>query len=407
MDRATPLFALAAVLVGFETEAEGQSALELRYAKLRSRMVAEYIEAEGIENDRVLQSMRTVPRHEFVLPKDRPRAYFDAAIPIGFKQTISPPFVVAYMTQAIDPRPGERVLEIGTGSGYQAAVLSGLCKDVYTIEIVEQLGRSARRKLERLGYENVHCRIGDGYKGWVEHAPFDKIIVTCSPEKVPQPLVDQLAEGGRLIVPLGRRYQQVFHLFQKEDGKLVGEKLISTLFVPMTGEAEDQRRVKPDPANPRLVNGGFEIDENEDGRADGWHYQRRTTHVTEGAPAGKAYVAFENDDPGDSCQMLQGLALDGRRVPAVRLSGLVKYTNIGRGLQKHEQPALVVHFYDSIRRPIGEGVVGPFVGGTEWTRMGRTIRVPAAAREAVVRIGLNGATGELAVDDVQLEVVAP
>ena len=162
----------------------------------------------------------------------------------------------------------------------------------------------------------------------------------------------------------------------------------------MTGEAEERRQVKPDPANPRLVNGGFEIDENEDGRADGWHYQRRTTHETEAAPIGKSFVSFANDDPGDACQMLQGLALDGRRVPAVRLSAMVKYSNIGRGLQKHEQPALVVHFYDSIRRPIGEGVVGPFVGGTEWTRMSRTIRVPATAREAVVRIGLNGATGE-------------
>lgn len=370
-------------------------------------MVEDFLVREGIENERVIEVMREVPRHEFVLPKDRLKAYFDGAIAIGHKQTISPPFIVAYMTQAIDPGPEEKVLEIGTGSGYQAAVLSGLCKEVYTIEIVEQLGRSAKRRLERLGYDNVEARIGDGYKGWPEHAPFDKIIVTCSPEKVPQPLVEQLAEGGKLIVPLGRRYQQVFHLFEKKDGKLVGEKLISTLFVPMTGVAEDRRAVLPNPSKPSLVNGDFEFDANEDDRADGWHYQRQTTRETSDGPSGSAFVSMTNDEPGRPAQLLQGLALDGRKVPVVRLSALVRYSDIGRGLRRHEQPALIIHFYDAVRRPIGEGVVGPFVGGTEWTRMSRTLRVPATTREAVVRLGLNGATGNLAVDDARLEAVAP
>ena len=150
------------------------------------------------------------------------------------------------------------MLEIGTGSGYQAAVLSPLVKDVYSIEIVESLGKHAAQTLKRLKYTNVHTKIGDGYLGWPEHAPFDKIIVTCSPEKVPQALVDQLKEGGRMIVPVGERYQQVLYLFKKKDGKLINEALRPTLFVPMTGTAEDEREIKPDPLHPKLVNGGFE-----------------------------------------------------------------------------------------------------------------------------------------------------
>ncbi|MCH8870088.1 MAG: protein-L-isoaspartate(D-aspartate) O-methyltransferase, partial [Chloroflexi bacterium] len=160
-----------------------------RMRESRLRMVEEYLVKEGIRNLRVLSAMRRVPRHEFVRASLQSQAYFDSALPIGYKQTISPPFIVAYMTQTIDPRRGEKVLEIGTGSGYQAAVLSHLCKEVYSIEIVKGLGRAAGQRLRRLGYKNVTTKIGDGYKGWPDHAPFDKIIVTCSPEKIPTPLV--------------------------------------------------------------------------------------------------------------------------------------------------------------------------------------------------------------------------
>ncbi len=173
------------------------------------------------------------------------------ALPIGNGQSISPPLVVANMTEQLDPQPADRVLEIGTGSGYQAAVLSPLVRDVYTIEIQEALGKRADALLQRLGYKNVHRRIGDGYQGWPEAAPFDKIIVTCSPEQVPPALVEQLREGGRLIVPVGERFQQNLYLFRKTDGKLVGQALEPTMFVPMTGNAERQRLVKPDGANRR------------------------------------------------------------------------------------------------------------------------------------------------------------
>jgi protein-L-isoaspartate(D-aspartate) O-methyltransferase len=166
------------------------------FEKAREQMVAEAIVGAGIKNPRVIEAMRRTPRHEFVPPEQRHLAYYDMALPIGFGQTISPPFVVALMTEALDPQPTDRVLEVGTGSGYQAAVLSPLVKEVYTIEIVEPLARRAAETLARLGYKNVFVKAGDGYLGWPEKAPFDKIIVTCSPEEVPQPLVDQLAEGG-------------------------------------------------------------------------------------------------------------------------------------------------------------------------------------------------------------------
>ena len=244
----------------------------------------EDIVAAGVTNPRVIEAMRKTPRHEFVPLGQRQLAYYDMALPIGHGQTISPPFIVAYMTEQLDPQPTDKVLEIGTGSGYQAAVLSGLVKDVYTIEIVEPLGRRAAADLKRLRYTNVHAKVGDGYQGWPEHAPFDKIIVTCSPEHVPPALTEQLKEGGRMIIPVGERYQQVFHLLKKTDGKLATEALRPTLFVPMTGEAEKRREVLPDPAKPRLVNGDFEEKTGDPPEPTGWHYQRqiqvvRTTAV--------------------------------------------------------------------------------------------------------------------------------
>src|SRR3954470_10546818 len=247
---------------------------------LAGEMVDKEIVAAGVKNERVIKAMRDTPRHEFVPPGERDHAYLDMALPIGNGQTISPPFVVASMTEAIDPKPGDRVLEIGTGSGYQAAILSPLVSDVYTIEIVDSLSARATRALKRLGYKNVHTRAGDGYKGWPEAAPFDKIIVTCSPEEVPKPLVEQLKEGGLMVVPVGERYRQTLYLMRKTGGKLKSEALRATLFVPMTGAAESERKVKPDPKKPQIFNGSFEeAVTNSEGNEEpvGWHYQRQLT----------------------------------------------------------------------------------------------------------------------------------
>ncbi len=376
-----------------------------RFDALRDAMVTNKVEAEGITNKAVLAALRKVPRHEFVSTAQRARAYEDVALPLGHQQTISPPYIVAYMTESLDPQPDDRVLEIGTGSGYQAAVLSEIVKEVYSIEIVSPLSKLATKRLAELGYTNVHTLDGDGYKGWPEHAPFDKIIVTCSPEDVPAPLIDQLKEGGRMIIPVGQRYQQSFHLFTKEDGKLKDEKLISTLFVPMTGTSEEQRRIQPDGNSPEIVNGSFELDENGDEKVDGWHYQRQTTMCTEEPISGTYCLRFNNKDFGSLSQALQGAPINGRQIAIVNLDYWVRCDGIVPGNDINEQAAVVVHFYDNVRREIGFKVLGRWRGSFGWQNAKSTIPVPPAAKEMIIRIGLNGATGQLDLDDMKLSTI--
>jgi protein-L-isoaspartate(D-aspartate) O-methyltransferase len=210
------------------------------FAPARQRMVTEQLASlgRGITNARVLAVMGKVPRHEFVPGHLRSQAYQDRPLPIGHGQTISQPYIVAFMTEKIELKPSDRVLEIGTGSGYQAAVLAELTAEVYTIEIIKDLANQAAANLKRLGYTNVHTRTGDGYKGWPEAAPFDVIIVTCAPEKVPQPLIDQLKDGGRMIIPVGSLRNQELVLLRKHDGKLDRRAVLPIRFVPMTGEAQ-------------------------------------------------------------------------------------------------------------------------------------------------------------------------
>src|SRR5687767_207547 len=203
------------------------------FAQQRERMVAEQLAGRDIRDPRVLDAMRKVPRHQFVPASRRSNAYEDSPLPIGRDQTISQPYIVAYMTQALELKPTHKVLEIGTGSGYQAAVLSELAAQVYTIEIVGELATRATEALAAAGYRNVHVRHGDGYAGWPEHAPFDAIMVTAAPDHVPEPLVQQLAAGGRMIIPVGDRYQEL-RLIQKTDKGLVERSTIPVRFVPLT-----------------------------------------------------------------------------------------------------------------------------------------------------------------------------
>jgi protein-L-isoaspartate(D-aspartate) O-methyltransferase len=187
---------------------------------------------------RVLSAMQKVPRHEFVPPPQRPSAYRNRPLAIGGGQTISQPFVVALMTDLLRLEPGDKVLEIGTGSGYQGAVLAELAREVYTIEIVESLGRSAAEAFARLGYDNVHARIGDGYKGWPEHAPYDAIIVTAAPDHVPPALIEQLKPGGRLVIPVGTLMQELMVISKAEDGTTTREEIVPVQFVPLTRDEE-------------------------------------------------------------------------------------------------------------------------------------------------------------------------
>jgi protein-L-isoaspartate(D-aspartate) O-methyltransferase len=198
-------------------------------------MVRDQIAARGVHDARVLAALRDVPRHFFVPPEMLRYAYADTPLPIGYGQTISQPYVVAFMTEALEPKPDDRVLEIGTGSGYQAAVLARLCRDVYSMEIVEPLAREAAERLERLGYANIHLRTGDGYRGWPEAAPFDGIIVTAAPEKIPQALLEQLRVGGRMIVPVGRGDQTLVRIRRTPKG-FAQESLMLVRFVPMVSE---------------------------------------------------------------------------------------------------------------------------------------------------------------------------
>jgi protein-L-isoaspartate(D-aspartate) O-methyltransferase len=209
-------------------------------AAARNRMVQRHLVERGLKNQRVLDAFRTVPRHRFLPPKSQRQAYDDESIPIGEGQTITPPYDVAFMTEVLDPKPTDRVYEVGTGSGYQSAILSRLVKEVYSVEIHAPLSLRATQVHKDLGYTNIHTRVGDGYVGWPEAAPFDAIIVTCAPQKVPKPLFDQLKEGGRMVIPLGDRFNQTVHLIIKKDGKRIDRELKPTLFVPMTGRALEE-----------------------------------------------------------------------------------------------------------------------------------------------------------------------
>jgi len=196
-------------------------------------MVQQQLVVRGINNEGVLAAMGKVPREEFVPLELRTATYEDGPLPIGHGQTISQPYIVAFMTQQLQPKPSDRVLEIGTGSGYQAAILAELVKEIYSVEIVEPLAKSAEATLARLGYTNIHIKAGDGYKGWPEEAPFDAIIVTCAPDKVPRPLVDQLKDGGRMVIPVGERFAQELYLLEKKNGQLKESVTLPVRFVPM------------------------------------------------------------------------------------------------------------------------------------------------------------------------------
>jgi protein-L-isoaspartate(D-aspartate) O-methyltransferase len=223
--------ALAMLMACASTAQDGQESYRAR----RLEMVEEQIRQRGVSDPRVLDAMRTVPRERFVPPAAVDRAYEDTPLPIGSGQTISQPYIVAYMTEALGVLSTHRVLEIGTGSGYQAAVLSPLAREVYTIEIVPDLARGAANVLRELGYLNVQVRAGDGYAGWPEQAPFDRIMVTAAPDEIPQPLIDQLAPGGRLVIPVGAQGDtQWITIVDRTPGGIVERRTIPVQFVPFT-----------------------------------------------------------------------------------------------------------------------------------------------------------------------------
>ena len=225
----------------FALACQAESPVSDEPTRLRDAMVRQQIEARGVHHRLTLEAMRKVPRHEFVPAELRAQAYADHPLPIGHRQTISQPYIVAFMTEALDLEAGDTVLEVGTGSGYQAAVLAEIVEQVYTIEIVEPLARESKERLERLGYTNVHVRAGDGYRGWPEVAPFDAIIGTAAAPRIPEPLKEQLAPGGRLIIPVGDDLQELL-LVTRHGERFEEKKVLPVRFVPMTGEVRDKVR---------------------------------------------------------------------------------------------------------------------------------------------------------------------
>jgi len=227
--------ALVLAVAAWACGPSGGSADEAALARARGWMVTDQIEGRGIKDARTLAALRKVPRHLFVPPAETADAYSDRPLPIGHGQTISQPYIVAFMTEALGLTGGETVLEVGAGSGYQAAVLAEIAAEVYTIEIVEPLAREAQERLARLGYRNVHVRAGDGYQGWPEAAPFDAVIVTAAAPRIPEPLKQQLKDGGRLVLPVGDEDQELVILTRK--GELFEERrALPVRFVPMTGK---------------------------------------------------------------------------------------------------------------------------------------------------------------------------
>jgi len=240
MSAAAGVILSALLLAAALAPAAGAQGGDESYATARAHMVETQIRARGIKDSRVLKAMGEVPRHLFVPADVRDRAYDDSPLPIGDGQTISQPYIVALMTSLLELHPNDKVLEIGTGSGYQAAVLSHLAAEVYTIEIRPDLAHEAEHRLSDLGYTNVHVRIGDGYGGWPAVAPFDGIVVTAAPPHIPQPLIDQLKVGGRMVVPVGAYFQDLQVITKTAHG-LEKKNVIPVRFVPMTGEIQKKK----------------------------------------------------------------------------------------------------------------------------------------------------------------------
>jgi len=409
---------------------------EKEMTEAREMMVQRELVQAGVRNPDVLEAMRMTLRHKFVPKNVRAQSYEERALPIGLGQTISSPFVVASMTEALNPQPDDRVLEIGTGSGYQAAVLSPLVAEVYSIEIVEPLAKQAQKTLKSLKYKNVHVCAGDGYKGWPEAAPFDKIIVTCSPESPPPALVKQLKDGGLMVVPLGERYSQNLCILKKDGDRLEKQPIRPILFVPMTGQAEDHREVLPDPENPTLQNGNFEKimigqasqiekmpgqrsdaeEEDEEEASEGdepetikipkvWCYLRQARIDANDDGRGKYCLRFENKTPGALAQACQGTGVDGRKVVGLHFEMSIKGEKLMPDVVRGGKPGVFIVFIDEKRNTIQSSILGGWRGTFDWKTVSFTIEVPESAREACIYFGLHGAKGTLWIDDVKMSAV--
>ena len=410
----TVVSALAVCLIGlvaadsFFPAAHAQNPAHFEQA--RKRMVEEVIIGVGDQGRAGDQGdAGDCPRTNSSMPKYRREAYFDMAFPIGDKQTISPPFIVAYMTEPLDPQPTDKVLEIGTGSGYQAAVLSPLVKEVYTIEIVESLGKSAAdARSSGSKYKNVVHQSRRRLSRLARaRARSTKSSSPARPRKCPSPLIDQLKEGGSMVVPVGERYQQTLYSLPQE-GRQAGSRDAAAHAV----RAHDRqgRRSPQGQARPGQTRSSSTAASKKKPTQRGpARLVLRTACEVGGrreAPDGKHYVSFTNDEPGRLPPICcKAFAIDGRKVKQLKVSARVMTKNVVRGADDNEQCYILFTLYDDQRRDLGMQVMGPFLGTSDWHEETRTFDIPITAREGIFRIGLFGATGFAAYDKISIKKV--
>lgn len=373
-------------------------------ANARRRMVAEEIQPHGIQDARLLDAMREVPREQFLPLNKRSVAYLNIAITFGEGHVMLPPLVTAHMIEQLEPKYSDKVLVVGTGTGYSSALLSRITNKVYTVEIDRATAATAEETFKRVKYDNISLKVGDGFEGWKEHAPFQKIIVECSPENVPQPLLEQLDEGGLLLIPIGVDFDQTMHLYKKVNGELSSISAWPTLLVPMKGRAEELKSSSDQPRVPAINNGGFE--ELLEGTKDvpvGWSYLRQGRVIEDNlSPEGKRCLQFTNETPGNAAMALQAFPVDGKTTSEITLSFRVMGKEIRPGQTRQQLPRVEVTFFDEKRRPVGGDWVGGWYMNFDWVKKDRRFTVPRLAKFAIVQLTMEGATGEIRFDDIRL-----
>lgn len=371
----------------------------------RRIMVNEEIAAQGIENQKLLEAMREVPRELFIPLHKRDLAYLNVAITYGDGNVILPPLVTAHLIEKLDPQKNDKVLVIGAGSGYSTALISRMSREVYAVEIDRAVATTAEETLRSLKYTNVKLRVGDGFEGWKEHAPYQRIIVECSPDSVPRPLVDQLAEEGTLLVPTGSEFDQTMYLCKKVNGELTTLSLWPTLLVPMKGKAEELRSHSGLLRTPSILNGGFEeiVPSTKDVPTN-WAYVRQGNVVEDSScPEGSHALSFVNVTRGVAATAIQAFPVDGKNVSELTLACKIWGKDIRPGQNRQQLPRMEVRFYDEKLRYVGGDWMGGWNMTFSWVKKDHVFNVPRPAKFAVLRIGLGGATGEIRFDDIRLE----
>lgn len=402
-DNSGLLFSEAAYYYGANPKVRKNEARPL-IPEARKMVEREILPQHEWEDPIVLSAIMRTARDRFVPASYKKTAFRDLAVPLGRSRYQQAPSLLAYMTEELDVRPDEKVLHIGTGSGYYTAVLSLLAKEVYTVELDETLGNRASQTFEKLAYTNIYTKIADGYDGWEEHAPFDRIVFTCSPETVPEPLVKQLREGGVMIVPLGEPFRQVLYRCKKKGEELQKEFLLPYPFELMEGEAQSRRQTKPDPERPELSNGHFERF-HENGEPYGW-FSMTNAIVREvpDAPEGRHFLKLEvnsfSSDEARFARAEQSFALEGKNVSRLHLEAFLRGDRLETLSARNVRASasMILLCYDESDRLLQRYDLAPVSGSFDWKAFQCEISVPKKTKKATLILTLSDRTGTLEFD---------